>query len=268
MLILLAPSEAKAAPPPDAAPVDLEALACPQLAPQRAELAERLARLVAGPPATALRALGLGPRQADELDRDRDLLSAPAAPAADVYTGVLYQHLDLVTLTPAARRRAVEAAPGSGSATPGVLVASALWGVVALGDRIPAYRLSIGARLPRIANLAAWWRAPLAAALPDDELVVDLRSAAYAAAWMPRAAPVVQVGAFTEAPDGGRRPVSHMAKAVRGEVARLLLAGRARPREPQGVAAAVERAGERVELTPPAREGAPWRLDVIRAAGA
>ncbi len=42
-----------------------------------------------------------------------------------------------------------------------VLIATALWGFVRSGDRIPAYRLSIGATLPRIPNLAALWREPL-----------------------------------------------------------------------------------------------------------
>src|SRR4051794_19773346 len=106
MLVLLAPSEGKATPPPDAAPVDLGALAFPVLADRRATLAARLDRLVAGSPARALAALGLSPGQATELEHDRDLLRAPAAPAAEVYRGVLYQHLDLASLPAGARRRA------------------------------------------------------------------------------------------------------------------------------------------------------------------
>ena len=82
----------------------------------------------------ALKALGLSAGQAGELERNAALESAPAAPAAEVYTGVLYERLRLPELPAAARRR--------------VLIASALWGVVAPDDRIPAYRLSISARLP------------------------------------------------------------------------------------------------------------------------
>jgi cytoplasmic iron level regulating protein YaaA (DUF328/UPF0246 family) len=255
VLILLAPSEGKTSPPAGAPPVDLAALAFPQLTARRQRLIAALAKLASGPQAKALKALGLSAGQAGELERDRDLLGAPAAPAAEVYTGVLYQHLDLASLRSAARRRAADR----------LFVASALWGAVAIDDRIPAYRLSIGARLPRIPSLASWWKPALAAALPEGELVVDLRSQAYAQAWRPRDGAVVEVRAFAERA-GKRTPVSHMAKAVRGEVARMLVETRATPRDPEAVAAIVEAAGERVELRPPARPRAPWALDVVRPA--
>ena len=253
MIVLLAPSEGKQPAPEGSAPVDLEALAHPELTERRTALVAKLERVSAGAPKRALAALGLSAGQAGELARNADLLGAPAAPAAEVYAGVLYQHLALGTLGTAARRRADER----------LLVASALWGVVSLADRIPAYRLSIGATLPRIPNLARWWRPALAKALPADAFVVDLRSAAYAAAWRPARGTVVEVKAFDES-SGTRKPVSHMAKAVRGEVARLLAQERAAPETPEAVAALVERAGERVELTPPRRPGAPWSLDIVR----
>lgn len=253
MLVLLPPSEGKEV-PGRGAPVDLDALVHPELRARRERLIAVLARLAAGSPKRAQAALGLSAGQADQVALDADLLSAPAAPAAQVYTGVLYQHLDLASLSPAARRRAADH----------VLVASALWGVVRLDDRIPAYRLSMGARLPRIGPLAAWWRPALTAALPADGLLVDLRSQTYAAAWRPRAGTVVAVRALTETA-GRRSVISHMAKATRGEVARALVRSRAVPRDPQAVAAVVERSGARVELAAPERGGAPWRLDVITA---
>lgn len=252
MIVLLAPSEGKAA-PDSGAPVDLGALAFPELEERRRSAAERLTKVSGGNPRRALTTLGLSPGQVAELERNRDLLAAPAAPAHEVYTGVLYQHLDHGSLPAAARRRAEER----------LFVASALWGVVGLADHIPAYRLSIGARLPRIPDLARWWRPALTAALPPDAFVVDLRSAAYAAAWRPAEGTVVEVKALQER--GGRRvPISHMAKAVRGEVARSLVLERGAPGTPEGVAEVVERAGERVELTPPRRPASPWTLAVVR----
>ena len=104
-------------------------------------------------------------------------------------------------------------------------------------DRIPYYRFSAKARLKRIGPPSAWWREALAAAMPDEPggLIVDMRSAAYAAAWKPKQATLLSVRAFTEQ-GGKRKTVSHMAKAVRGEVARALLLAKKSPgdsRRPQ-----------------------------------
>ena len=244
MLVLLPPSEGKT-PPASGAPVDVAALTFPELAARRERLLAALVKLSAGRPARALDALGLSKGQLGELELNAGLREAPAAPAAEVYTGVLFERLRLPELSPAARSR--------------VLIASALWGVVGPDDRIPAYRLSIGARLPRVGGLAAYWRPSLRRVLPDDGLVVDLRSGPYAAAWSPRAAEVVSVRAFTEA-DGRRTTVSHMVKATRGDVARALLLAPAPPERPEQVAEIVAATGADVELTP-LRAG--WSVDVI-----
>jgi len=179
-----------------------------------------------------------GPRERLIDAVDPDLRAAPAIPAAELYTGVLFAALGLADLP-----------------WDGVLIASALWGVVRPGDRIPAYRLDMSARPAGIGGLAAYWREPLRAALPDRGLVLDLRSGSYAAAWRPRRAAHLAVHGFTEAPDGRRTVITHMAKRVRGEVARLVLqaGGTERPEEVAEIATA---AGLRVELS-------DGRLDVI-----
>jgi cytoplasmic iron level regulating protein YaaA (DUF328/UPF0246 family) len=71
-------------------------------------------------------------------------------------------------------------------------------------------------KLDGIGPLAAWWRDPLRAAMPDepDELVVDMRSVAYTTVWKPKRATLLAVRAFTET-NGERKAASHMAKAVR-----------------------------------------------------
>ncbi|QEC50126.1 peroxide stress protein YaaA [Baekduia soli] len=260
MLVLLPPSEGKRA-PASGPPVDLEALVHPSLTRKRRAALGALERLARGSRPRALAALGLSPGQGAEVERDAGLLQAPAAPAGEVYTGVLYQHLDLASLPAGAAR-------GAGAE---VLVASALWGVVALEDRIPAYRLAMGARLPlRPAprgGLASWWRPALAAALPDapGELVLDLRSGVYAAAWRPRAATLVEV----RARDEQGRPISHMAKAVRGRVARRVLEAARPPATPAQVAALADDGAGRVALHEPARAGGAWVVEVVGpAAGA
>ena len=86
--------------------------------------------------------------------------------------------------------------------------------------------------------------------MPDEpgDLVVDMRSAAYAAAWKPRQATLLSVRAFSES-GGERKPVSHMAKAVRGEVARALLPAKQAPGDAEAAAAIARDAGFEVELT-------------------
>jgi cytoplasmic iron level regulating protein YaaA (DUF328/UPF0246 family) len=188
------------------------------------------------------------PRLRDARERlidavDPALRAAPARPAAELYTGVLFASLGLADLEPVWSR---------------VLIASALWGVVRPGDRIPAYRLDMSAKPPGIGALAAYWRAPLAAALPDRGLVLDLRSGSYAAAWRPRRATVLAVRGFTEAPDGSRTVITHMAKRVRGEVARLVLLAGATATTAEEVAEIARAGGLRVELS-------NTSLDVIEA---
>jgi cytoplasmic iron level regulating protein YaaA (DUF328/UPF0246 family) len=172
---------------------------------------------------------------------DPKLRKAPAAPAAEIYSGVLYQRLDLAGLSAAARRRAAKR----------VLIASALWGFVRPTDLIPYYRLPPSTRLDGIGPLAAWWRPALAAAVPDEpgETIVDMRSGAYVSAWKPKRATLLFVRAFREE-KGKRKAVSHMAKAVRGDVARVLLLAKREPRTPDEIAAIATEAGFEVELTP------------------
>ncbi|HSK49197.1 MAG TPA: peroxide stress protein YaaA [Solirubrobacterales bacterium] len=236
MLILLPPSEGKTA-PAVGEPVDLGSLVyAEELGELRAGLLDALEKLGRGSRRKAIEALAISPGQAEEVAVDATLRSAPAGPAAEVYSGVLYDRLGLAALPARARKR--------------VLISSALWGVVRPEDRIPYYRLSAKARLPKVGPIAAYWRAALAAALPDEEgsLVVDMRSAAYAAAWKPKRATLLAVRAFSE--EGGKRkPVSHMAKAVRGEVARALLAAKKAPADPEAAAAIAGEADFEVELS-------------------
>ncbi len=209
MLVLLPPSEGKTH-PEVGEPVDLEALV------YAAELGERRAELLE--------------------TFDSSLLEAPAAPAQEIYTGVLFGRLELPKLPAKARRR--------------VLIASALWGVVRPDDRIPYYKFPPSTRLDGIGVPNAFWRSALAAALPDEEgeLVVDMRSGAYSAAWKPKRATLLAVRAFSE--EGGKRKaVSHMAKAVRGDVAKVLLAAKRAPANPDSAAAIAESAGFTVELS-------------------
>jgi uncharacterized protein len=222
-MLLLPPSEGKTPAPDGAAPLDLKALAHPELTARREQILSGLAKVSARPGATS--ALGVSDGLADEVARNTALREAPAAPAAEVYTGVLYAAAGLATLPDGAARRAQES----------VLTFSGLWGVVAPGDRIPAYRLSMGVGLPDVGRLAAFWKPALTEVLDAraaGDVVVDCRSATYVAAWRPRttgagAAEWVEVRVLRET-DGKRTVVSHNAKHTRG-----VLAGHLLRREPE-----------------------------------
>lgn len=74
-----------------------------------------------------------------------------------------------------------------------------------------------------------------------------MRSGAYTSFWKPKRATLLAVRAFTEQ-DGERKAVSHMAKAVRGDLARVLLQAKKPPEDPEGAAEIARDAGFTVEL--------------------
>jgi cytoplasmic iron level regulating protein YaaA (DUF328/UPF0246 family) len=258
MLILLPPSEGKAAPARRGRPVDLAALPHPELGPLRAELLDALAVTSAQPGAAA--ALGLSPGLADEVARNVHLRSTPARRAIDVYTGVLYAALDHATLDVSARRRANR----------WVRVQSALWGPLGPTDTIAPYRLPMTATLPGVGTVAARWRSvlgPVMTTLAGDGVVVDGRSSSYASVWRPTGAAArayVAVRVFSEVA-GRRTVVSHAAKHTRGLVARWICEAARTPRTPAAVSALVAE-HRPCELVPDPRGG--WFLDVDAPAAA
>jgi cytoplasmic iron level regulating protein YaaA (DUF328/UPF0246 family) len=244
VLVLLPPSETKWAGPARGRPVALDRLSFPALTAAREQVLDALVAVSGRPGATAV--LGTGEGLADVVAANTTLRTRPAAPAAAVYRGVLYDALDLPSLPAAAARR--------------VLVVSALWGLLHPRDRVPGYRLSMGTDLPGTGPLAAFWRRHLTGALEPSGVVVDCRSAAYAAAWTPDRATAARTAAVRVL--SGATVVSHAAKQTRGLVARHLLTRPGRP--PRSVAALAEAVREAfdVELLAPARAGASWTLQV------
>ena len=215
MLLLLPPSEGKSPAPTGSRPVELDSLvAADALTSRREAMLAALAGVSARPDATVV--LKVGQSLAAEVAANTGLRTAPAAPAAEVYNGVLYAAAGLAGLDPRAAARAQQS----------VRIFSALWGMVAPGDRIPAYRFSMAVDLPGHGRTATGWREPLAAALDDrarGEVVIDCRSAPYQAAWKPpRGADLVAVRVVREIA-GSRTVVSHNAKHTRGVLTGHLL---------------------------------------------
>lgn len=205
MHILLPPSEKKAT-DGDGPPLDLTSLSFPGLNPVRERVLASLDRVCRRKDAPSV--LGLPPGQTEEaLARNKALLEAPPLPVARLYTGVLYDNLDLSDLdTPTAAEQ--------------VVVFSGLWGALRLTDRVPPYRLAMAVSLPPGGRLGALWRPAMRDSLRlDDDLIVDMRSGPYASVWK-APQPAVAVRVFRERLAGGlpkRTVVSHMAKATRGD---------------------------------------------------
>ncbi|MDK3255258.1 peroxide stress protein YaaA [Blastococcus capsensis] len=234
MLVLLPPSETKAT-GGDGPPLDLAALTAPELTPVRTGLAEALVGLAADVPASRA-ALGLSPKQDDEIARNAALFTAGTLPALQRYTGVLYDALDIGSLTRAQRARADRR----------LAVGSALFGLVGGADRIPAYRLSAGSTLPGLPTLRSLWKPALGPVLAGtDGLVVDLRSGSYAA--LAPAPGAVGVTVLSERADGTRSVVSHYNKAHKGRLARLLATTTAEPDDVVRLRRLLRRAGLHVE---------------------
>lgn len=244
MLILLPPSESKTGRARGKA-LDVGSLSFPALTPAREQALAALAEVSSREDAHEV--LGVSPNLVEEVARNTTLTTAPAPPASQVYSGVLYDALDLESLSPGAKRRANR----------WLVIVSALFGAVHPKDRIPPYRLSMAVNLPGVGPLAGHWREPLDAELTDAAgrgLVVDCRSSTYAAAWQP-SGDVASRWVHVRIPGA-----THMAKHTRGLVTRHLLEVDREPRTPAALAAALEPAFE-VALTEPAKAGRPWVLD-------
>ena len=255
MLILLPPSESKT-PVQRGKPLDPAGLSFPSLTATRAAVLEALIE-VSGE-SDAMQRLGVPPSLNEAVRRNVALREAPTAMAERVYSGVLYDALGLAHLDPASRRRA----------RAWIVIISALWGAVRLGDRIPPYRLNMCGRLPGLAHLTDVWRAPLADVLPVEArrgIVVDCRSAEYATAWRPVGALADRTVAIKVVYDlqGDRGAVSHNAKHTRGVVVRRIVMDAIDPRRPEGLAEALSEHFD-VDLREPVRSGRPWELRVVQ----
>lgn len=268
MLILLPPSEGKAV-GRRGKPMDLQNLSFPELTEARSEMLDALISLCSTPDTStpiqneliteqAATILGLGRTQLDQVALNAALRSAPTLRADRLYSGVLYDALDLASLPADARRRA----------TRWLAITSSLFGLVRLSDALPSYRLSGGTTLPGIGSVAGHWRHHLGPSIESavgKGLLVDLRSSTYAAFWRPTpdvAAQTATVRVLHEV-GGQRKIVSHFNKATKGRLVRSLLLDATVPKTPAQLAEHLGSLGWRVEVGKPTKAGTT--LDVIVA---
>ncbi|MFJ9180495.1 peroxide stress protein YaaA [Streptomyces sp. NPDC102360] len=255
MLVLLPPSEGKAA-SGRGAPLKPEGLSLQGLAEARAAVLDELVELCAADEEKAREVLGLSEGLRGEIAKNTELRTAGARPAGEIYTGVLYDALDLASLDAAAKKRAARS----------LLVFSGLWGAVGVTDRIPSYRCSMGVKLPGLGALGAYWRDPMAKVLPEAAgtgLVLDLRSSAYASAWKPKGDVAERTATVRVLHAPTRKVVSHFNKATKGRIVRSLLTAGSAPAGPAELVDVLRDLGYVVEVEGPAKAGRPWNLDVL-----
>ncbi len=221
LAVLLPPSEGKAL-GGEGAPWDPASGTFAALAPHRTKVAAALRKAKGGD----AKLLGVGGAHLSRAqDANRTVIGAPALPAAQRYTGVVYDHLGLATLPAAARRRASSS----------IVVLSGLLGAVGIDDPTPDYRLKMGARLAPLGTMQRWWKPALSDALNEwltGRVVIDLLPNEHAAAWAPSPpdyAAFLRVSFVERAADRPGKVVGHDAKAAKGALVRHLLTSRAAP---------------------------------------
>lgn len=157
----------------------------------------------------------------EALDGDRaanaEADTSATMPAGHRYTGVLHDALGYPTLNAAARRQADAA----------VVVFSGLWGATRPTDALPAYRIGIATKLPRIGTLPPLWRTPLLKAL-DEQVAetgaIDLRSSGYSLMYKPsKDAAARTITVTVTGPDGRKAAPSYQSKVAKGRLVRATL---------------------------------------------
>jgi cytoplasmic iron level regulating protein YaaA (DUF328/UPF0246 family) len=174
----------------------------------------------------------------------RGLADAPTMPAHRRYTGVVHGNAGLATIDPA-------------NAGADVRIVSALMGLVALDEPVPAYRLEFTATLPglngaRPSSIATFWRDRL-----DDELcrigggsrVWDLLPGEHARMWPEGVREDLDVISVAFVRPDGRPANAARTKVAKGRLTALLLA------DPRLTPAGLARAGRNEPL------GSGWTLD-------
>jgi cytoplasmic iron level regulating protein YaaA (DUF328/UPF0246 family) len=209
--LLLPPSEGKAA-GGGSGRWQLESGTFSGLAERRREIVEALEASRGG----SEKLLGV---KGEHLDRAQSanltVMGTPTLPVWKRYTGVVWDHVEPASLSPADRRR--------------IVVVSGLFGLLRGDDPVPDYRLKMSANLAPLGKLSTWWRDELSETLnryatgrttKQRRVLVDLLPQEHRAAWTPDSR---VTGLSVELVDPTGKPGGHFAKAAKGELARAIL---------------------------------------------
>lgn len=183
-----------------------------QLSKQRTEIVNQLIKVKGGDE----KLLGVGKAHLVRAkSANATLRGAPTLAAHERYTGVVWDHLDLASLTAPQRTRALKS----------IVVVSGLLGAVSAADPTPDYRLKMGARLAPFGTLSKWWHDSLSETLNktfSGSVVIDLLPQEHRAAFTIDPATVSEyyvVGLNEKSGKAG----GHDAKAAKGRLARHII---------------------------------------------
>ena len=237
--------------------LNLKSLSFPELTESRDELLQLLIDFSEKSPVKARTVLGLSQKQDFERVRNINLRTVGTGPAWQIYSGVLFEALNPAALSAAAIKKL----------TTNVYVQSALFGLISMGDKIPAYRLSADSKLPKVGTLTNVWANPCADIFSElDELIVDLRSSQYAKlSPIPKtiAEQVVVPKILQKMPSGPPKVVSHHNKATKGRMIRQIVTGSKVPDSIEQLAKVISKLGADVEIVKPKKNGHGTTLKVI-----
>jgi len=255
-MILLPPSEGKT----DATgkqKLDFKKLSFPELTKQRQEIVNAVVAMANGPAAKSRTALAISAKQDFEIERDQKLLTAQTGPAWSVYTGVLYDAIGIDSLSAKAKAKFESEN----------FVVSALFGLINVTDRIPAYRLSGETIVPKIGSLTKLWSESISELITEQaKFVIDLRSGNYLKLGPTDKAIADQVVVpriMQKMPKGAPKVVSHSNKATKGRLVRALAQSTKSTTSVQQLAELAAKVALEVEIIKPIKAGTPWGLDVI-----
>ena len=252
-IVLLPPSESKLT-ATGRTKLNMKTLAFPELSTTREHVLGGLMALSDGPHKKARTILLISQKQDWEIERNQQLLSAPVAPAWQIYSGVLYDALDPASLTSAQLKKITQM----------TYVQSALFGLVSLADSIPAYRLSGDCVLPKLGSLTKVWAKQCSNILEhQNDFIIDMRSGNYVKLGpIPAGSNAVVPKIMQRMPSGPPKVISHHNKATKGRILRAIAQSKMKVTSLDSLVAVIGRLGADVRVHE-AKHGKPATMDVV-----
>ena len=163
--------------------------------------------------------LGVGEAKTDEATKaNLSVNTGKTLPAIERYTGVLYDALEYAALSAKLKKRVDSQ----------VVIFSGLWGILRPGDRIPDYKLKMGAKLPTLGKPSVFWKSLISESLADaaSGVVWDLLPKEHSAGWDSSICGTkIRVSFLDDVVKDGKRTlvtVSHWNKLLKGSLVRFL----------------------------------------------